>query len=354
VEVDEGVVEVTRLADGQTLRVPAGAYVLVGREIRPMSPLTAPITLTETRRVIEDEEEDIRALAFTPDGTRLATGGKAGALKLWETDTTRLDTVAAGHTDLVTRLAFSPDGRVLATGSRDKTVRFWDARTGEPRGAVLKLNVSASAISFCDGGQLLAAADHGPTGTFPIRLWRHETGQHEADLAHDRDVSSLAAPPDGSLLAAGSRDGIVSVWDASHRVRLTDFRAHEEIVHAVAFSPDGRWLATAGRDAAVRVWDTTAWRARWELKGHNIPVVSLAFCPDRMLLASVDNNGNIRLWDLRTGREVVVFRRPKWYEPDIAFSPDGRTVAVCGYRSYVFLWDVPEDVRQASALWRGD
>jgi hypothetical protein len=132
---------------------------------------------------------------------------------------------------------------------------------------------------------------------------------------------ALAFSPDGKILAAGSWDGFLTLWDVTRRRTLREWEAHLGPVTALALAPDGRSVASAGTDGEIRVWGTGDGKRRQALAGDKGVVRGLTFSPDGKLLASADGKG-VRLWDLSTGRPRHTFagaRAP-------TFSADGSTV----------------------------
>src|SRR3989442_276730 len=151
-----------------------------------------------------------------------------------------------------------------------------------------------TAVAISESGQYWAAG--GRRGE--VRMWR-EAGQmlHLAWQAHTDLVLSLAFSPDERLLASGSLDGSVKLWDVESRAPLWS-GWHTKGTFCLAFSPDGSLLASGRFDATVRLWDARRGTALEDVP-HSGPVLSLAWSPDGRLLASSDFAGTIRLWAMR-------------------------------------------------------
>ncbi len=215
-----------------------------------------------------------QALAFSPDGRRLAAGigelEKKGQVKVWDVATRKEVLTLEGPADEVAGVAFSPDGRWLAAGSKDRTLRVWDAVTGKEK-FVRKLSAPVTCVAFSPDGRRLAAA-----AVDTLTLHDLLTGQEMLTIeAYSHEPVALAFAPDGSRLAtaggaaATGRGGGVKVWDLVTGQELLSLGGPAEAVSAVAFSPDGTRLAAGVADeeqaftlfrtvtGEVRIWDAT-------------------------------------------------------------------------------------------------
>ncbi|MBV9010768.1 MAG: CHAT domain-containing protein [Pseudonocardiales bacterium] len=207
------------------------------------------------------------------------------------------------HRKAVTAVAFSPDGHRLATVGADNNARVWDAASGQERLSVMHkgvrtnargrpANVRGRAVVFCPDGRWLATAsdDHA------ARIWDVGSGRLLAAFAHDNVVVGVVFSPDGRWLATASDDHTAGVWDVSSGRRIATL-GHDKPVQAVAFSPDGRWLATASDDHTAGVWDVSSGR-RLATLGHDKPVQAVAFSADGQRLATVSGGKAALIWAL--------------------------------------------------------
>jgi WD40 repeat protein len=160
-----------------------------------------------------------------------------------------------GHRGEVNSVAFSPDGTVLASGSDDNTVIQWSTQTGQELRRVQGANSDVTCVAFTapDGRRLVAGG-----ADAQVTLWEANSGWHLHMLGHRDDVRSVACSPDGALLASGSNDTTVNVWDAQTGALLRTLAGHTAEVSSIAFSPGGRVLASASQDGTVKLWDATS------------------------------------------------------------------------------------------------
>jgi RNA polymerase sigma factor (sigma-70 family) len=304
---------------------------------------------TGAERVRLPDAPDLHALTFSPDGQLLATAHakglfEAGTIRLWDLATRREQwSVRVGSGKAfsggVLALAFSPDGQRLASGDIDGTTEVRDARTGEKRQQHKEGDGSVHGVVFSPDGQTLYAA--GTDGR--VWVWAAATGAERFQQdQHTGAVVALSPSPDGRTLATSGADRTIRLWDLTTGRTRTVLRGHRQGVYSVQFLRDGRRLVSAGGDGTVRVWDTATGQELQKLldpaNGWN---ARLAVSPNGNLLA-IGEVQRVRLWDLAAAREVRQLRGHTGYIMNLSFSADGAFLATAAH-SYAGDTPPPED-----------
>jgi len=274
--------------------------------------------------------DDVTSVAFSPDGQILASGSTDETIRLWNVNTGELLETIEGHTDDVTSIAFSPDGQILASGSTDETIRLWNAD-------IMEADITEMEAEVLWNLETGAQIEQQTENTEP--LLRILEG-------HEWEVTSVAFSPDGQILASGSYDETIRLWNVNAGTLLRTLEGHEWEVTSVAFSPDGKTLASGSRDETTRLWNVETGELLKTLRAETEEVLSVAFSPDGQTLAS-GRSGNqgktINLWDANTGALLRTLER--WSIMSVAFSPDGQILA-SGSSSGIDLWDVNTGTHQ--------
>jgi WD40 repeat protein/transcriptional regulator with XRE-family HTH domain len=290
-----------------------------------------------TRSAFTDSFPALEAVAFSPDGERLAAGTVNGEIRLWQVPDGQPLLTCTGHTGLVRSVRFSPAGGLLVSGSFDQTVRLWDVQTGQCRQTLVGHTGSVWFACFNSAGTLVASGAEDQT----VRLWDVGSGRCVSTLVgHTGWVSAVCFSPDGVLLASSSADRTVRLWDVHRAQCLNTLSGHAGTVQFVCFSPDGRMLASAGFDQTVRLWDVANGHCLRTLQGHTNEVRALCFSPDGRVLASAGFDQMVRLWDVPTGQCFQSWEGHTSAILALDFNASGSLLATSSYDQTIRLWEV--------------
>jgi WD40 repeat protein len=290
------------------------------------------------------------AVAYSPDGKFLATSGIGGLVQLWDADKLQLAAEFVAHKGAVNGLGFSPDREYLVTGGIDRAVKVWKVAALRGRRLVPTLlltghaaAVNAVAFSPGDGKWIASAARDGS-----VFLWDVAAGRLEQKLpGHESEATCLAFSPSGKVLATGGGAGLlrgeVKVWELATGKLLRDHFGLSDRILTVALSASAQ-LAAGSRDGLIRVWDERVSSEPHRFRADSQFVTALAFHPKNdNQLASAGRDGRLRFWNAAGGLESYQVQIPP-RTGCAAMSPDGRLVATAGKpdkgRGPFNLWEI--------------
>jgi WD40 repeat protein len=243
----------------QVDRAPFGGALEGLREVLPDS-------VTSIFPAASDEPTVVSSVAFSPDGTLLASAQERSII-IWDVASrSPIGESLEGHDDWVRDAVFSPDGKLLASADGGKRIFIWDTATRRLDGEPLEGHTdSVWSLAFSRDGKTLASAG----ADEEIILWdtatRRRVGQPLE--GHDDGISSLVFSPDGTSLASAGGDGSIILWDVASGTEIGRLGGDPpSSVWGLAFSPDGAWLASGGD--TVMLWDTDL--HRWEAKACEV------------------------------------------------------------------------------------
>jgi len=274
-----------------------------------------------------------------------------------------------GHSSKVIALAYSPDGSRLLSGGDDKSLIAWDVQSGEQAWSIKNLPDRVTNIAFCGSGEVLALTTKGEN----IHLVNAITGAYLTGFHAKKDVQSLACSPNGQILAAAVDKGVV-IWDLdnlrmvpadvsgkaeensgyfSWLKRKGDTKKDDEQARAdkailktlsngdqdvlsIAFSASSAYLAVAGKDKQISIWDVQQWIRTKTLAGFEKEIRLLVFSPDGGRLAAVEDKQNLLIWDLYGKPLPRQLLRERDDIAGLAFSADGAILVTVGKKRTVF------------------
>ncbi len=324
---------------------------------------------------------EVHAVAFSPDGRRLASACANGEARIWDVSTGSTLSPPLKNEGPIRAVVFSPDGKLLATAGDHGKIRRWDALTGDPVGEPIPSGAPVTVLYFsCDGSRIAATSASGEpflwdarTGipvhkpdpiAAPVRtlafspdgatiavacddgVWLRESATGQAlgePLAHGSAVRVLSFDRDGRRLLTGCADGKVRLWEVARRVAVVNLASRGEI-RCVAFQPDGGAFATAGDIGTARLRESATGRPLGEPLDQKSRVDCLAFRPDGTMIATGSPDGMVRFWCAATGLPIGPPLEHGGSVRALVFSHDGRRLATSGSDPIVRCWEAPSAV----------
>jgi periodic tryptophan protein 2 len=314
--------------------------------------------------ILSISQEKISSVAVNSSGEWLAFGArKLGQLLVWEWQSESYILKQQGHFFDVNTLAYSPDGQYIATGGDDGKVKLWNTRSGFCIITFSQHTASVSAVYFASQGQVLFSASlDGTVRAFDLIRYRNfRTFTSPSPV----QFSCLAVDPSGEVIAAGSTDSFeVFLWSVQTGKLLDVLAGHEGPVSSLTFSPTTDVLASGSWDKTVRVWDVFSRSHAVEPFQLNADVLSLAFRPDGQEFVVSTLDGQLTFFSANLSKQTNVIEGRKDISggrkaddrvaasnsasskafTSVAWNADGSCVLAGGNSKYVALYDAREGV----------
>ncbi len=308
---------------------PNGNYLAVGlanNDIKILNPNTGATIAT-----LSGHTAPITSLAFSPDGTQLATGSSSALnnIKIWETsgwtNTQTLTHTSSG----VYSVAWNRDGTRLASGAAALisllNIAVWNTSTWLAVGTATQglIGVAVTAVVFnADGTRLVTGSNENSNN---IKVWNASTLALVDTLSgHTNNITSLDINPAGTLLASASTDDTIKIWSTTGWTLSQTISASAGDVNAVGFKNDGKLLASAHADNSLRIWSTTDWSSVKTFTDHTQAATSLAWSADGRRIVSGSLDGYAKFYSTNIFSKATTTTEVGIYNPSVYFTMQGQ------------------------------
>lgn len=288
----------------------------------------------------------VYAIAWSPDGTRIASASQDGTVHVWDAATGLRSFRYHGHRGSVNAVAWSPNGSYIASASSDTTVQVWDAlQTGEGSASLYTYRGhSGNMRTLAWSADNTRIASGGDDKT--VQVWDAKDGTHHFSyVGHVNQIWSVAWSPDNTRIASASVDRTAQVWSAiqsqpnvTAQRALAIYKKHTNEVKSVAWSPDSTRVVSASNDRTVQVWDPTSGQHFLTYTGHADVLNAVAWTPNDRRIVSGSGDYSVRIWDAFSEKQLFVFSGHQLAVHSVAWSPNKQHIASASDDWSVQVW----------------
>lgn len=291
----------------------------------------------ELYQTLSGHNSRIYSADFSPNGRYVVTASGDSSAKIWEVATGKLVATLRGHPSHVFSARFSPSsGQVVTAGG--ETAILWKVTTGtEVRAFKGHANKVHSAEFSPDGAVIATGSEDGT-----VKLWNAQNGKEirTIEVTNKGWVYDAAFSPNGRTLAIGAANGLVGLWNVSSGQQIRSFDGHNRAISSVCFSPNGRFLATSSIDNTTRIWEVSSGKLMRTLRGEDFREVN--FSPDGKYVVTASAGGVSQVWRVQDGEQLLTIEHSSAAMRVLSatFSRDGEYIVTAGDDQTAKIWKI--------------
>lgn len=251
------------------------------------------------------KNEPINSIAFSGDGDRMVTGTEDGSLQIWDFHNRRIVKNLKGHSSRVNSVAMGPNGRFIFSGSSDGSLILWDAFT-DSRKTLQKVPSEISAVALSSDGKFVLSADavHG------LKLWNTKTGKEIRSFqGHYGKVNSISFSPDNRHFVSGGENSSILIWALMTGSILKSFPTKNATINSIRYSFNGNYILSGYADGTLAIWRIKNSLLETSFHGSLNTPFPISFSNDSQFLLSGISNNALDLWDVKNGELIKTFRK---------------------------------------------
>ncbi|MEA5571235.1 eIF2A-related protein [Calothrix sp. UHCC 0171] len=272
----------------------------------------------------------VNNINLSQDGKHLVSANTDGTIKIWNLDGSLISTYHSPNLQ-ISDIAISNDSQIIVSSSDDKIVRIWDFP--KPK----KQNQAIYSLDFHpQNNEFIAAGWEGKVTTW------HNNQPQNSFTAHHNIISTVKFSHDGKIIATGSADKTVKLWNAQTHQLLLTLTGHTNRITSISFSPDNHFLASASSDKTVKIWRIRDGKLMNTLSGNTDEITSLSISKDSKYIATSSADNQLKIWHFPNGNLFKTLPGHENIIAAIAFSPDNQTIASASWDNTIKIWQVSD------------